>query len=532
MNRMWRKHRFYYLAVLAVIVTLALVSMACSSDQQASPEASPTFQPSPDIQESTPVPAPTPSNQEMQALTPLSDEEQRDLMYRLLIDVRNTQDVSAANSAVSEILALRDQSFVPVLMELLPLPFTSAHRQFNVEVVLPALRELTGQELLYDLIAWREWLGRQADLTVPESFAEWKGDLFGVVDPRFKDFFVDRETGMQFPQEKTRLDLTKINWGGVLKDDGSGISSIPALVNPTMVSPEEANYLRDHDRVFGVSINGDVRAYPLRIMNWHEMANDVVGGKPVALAYCTLCGAGILYDATFHDTIYTFRTSGLLYISNKLMYDLNTNTLWNQFNGQPVLGVLADSGIKLDIIPITLTTWGEWLSSHPETKVLDIETEYVRNYASEGDPGAAYTAYFASPNTMFPVAERDDRLETKALIYGLEINNEYRAYPIDELKKEPVVSDALGGVNVVLVTEPTTGAVRAYEMGNNIFVSLQESDGATLVLDDEGKTWTVEESALVNVAVSEEVLPRIPGHTAFWFGWYAFHPETTVYGVD
>ena len=398
--------------------------------------------------------------------------------------------------------------------------------------MLPALRELTGQEFTYDLIAWREWQGRQPDITVPRSFAQWKGDLFAVLDPRFRDFFVDPETGEQFTQEKVRLDLTKINWGGVLKDDGSGISSIPALVNPTMISPEEASYLRDHDRVFGVSINGDVRAYPLRIMNWHEMANDVVGGKPVALAYCTLCGAGILYDTTVSDTVYTFRTSGLLYISNKLMYNLNTNTIWNQFTGDPVLGELADSGIKLQIIPITLTTWDEWLSTHPETKVLDIDTGYVRNYSSEGDPGAAYTGYFASPNTMFPVADRDDRLETKALIYGLEINDKFRAYPVEELKKEPVVSDILGSVNVVLVTEPTTGGVRAYERGQHRFLSLQESEGITLVLDDEGQTWTVEESTLVKVDDGAERLPRIPGHAAFWFGWYAVHPETTVYGVD
>ena len=214
------------------------------------------------------------------------------------------------------------------------------------------------------------------------------------------------------------------------------------------------------------------------------------------------------------------------------MYDLNTNTIWNQFTGDPVLGKLADSGIKLEIIPITVTTWEEWLSTHPETKVLDIDTGYVRNYSSEGEPGAGYTEYFASPDTMFPVADRDDRLETKALIYGLEINNEFRAYPVEELKKEPVVSDVLGDINIVLVTEPTTGGVRVYEGRDHTFLSLQESVGTTLVLDDEGQTWRVEESALVNVANGVERLPRIPGHAAFWFGWYAFHPETTIYGVD
>lgn len=105
----------------------------------------------------------------------------------------------------------------------------------------------------------------------------------------------------------------------------------------------EADYLSDHEPVFGVSINGDQRAYPLRILDWHEMANDVVGGRPVARAYCTLCGSGILYDATAAGQTYVFGSSGFLFRSNKLMYDRTTNTLWNRLTGEPVIGKLVGS---------------------------------------------------------------------------------------------------------------------------------------------------------------------------------------------
>ncbi|MEE9198850.1 MAG: DUF3179 domain-containing protein, partial [Dehalococcoidia bacterium] len=411
----------------------------------------------------------------------------------------------------------------------LPVPLTREAFLFNQQSVVPALEKLTGQSFGYEINTWEEWLGRQPDKIVPEGFTEWKADLLSLLDPRFGGYFVDPETGQPYSGEKVRLDITQVVWGGVLKDDGTGVRSIPALVNPSMITAAQAFYLVGDDRVFGISINGDSRAYPLRILNWHELANDVVGGKPVALAYCTLCGSGILYDATVDGVVHIFRTSGLLYKSNKLMYDVGTNTLWNQFTGEPAIGELADSGIKLKRIPITLTTWAEWRSIHPDTTVLSIETGYPRNYAREGNPGAAYNDYFADPETYFPVPERDDRLETKAEIYGLEIDGTARAYSIDKLKETPVTNDTLGDVNIVLITDPSSGAVRAYERGELSFQSGGDGSGAHLVLDNRGEAWQIEEPALVNRRDPNKQLERISGHVSFWFAWYTFHPDTTLF---
>ena len=124
-----------------------------------------------------------------------------------------------------------------------------------------------------------------------------------------------------------------------------------------MIGASDAEYLLDTDLVFGIEINGDARAYPLRIMGWHEMVNDVIGGVPVALAYCTLCGSGILFDTQLEgtDEPLVFGSSGLLYRSNKLMFDRKTNSLWNQFSGEPVVGPLVGSDIKLKVRPITLS---------------------------------------------------------------------------------------------------------------------------------------------------------------------------------
>ena len=145
--------------------------------------------------------------------------------------------------------------------------------------------------------------------------------------------------------------MEEIAWGGVLVD------GIPALDNPRMTTASAASYLNPDDPVFGVEINGDARAYPLRIANWHEMVNDVVGGVPVSLAYCTLCGSGILFDGRVAGRAepFTFGSSGLLYRSNKLMYDRQTDSLWEQFAGHPVTGKLTGSKIELKLLLLVLT---------------------------------------------------------------------------------------------------------------------------------------------------------------------------------
>ena len=193
-----------------------------------------------------------------------------------------------------------------------------------------------------------------------DAYIAFKRALFGALYPRM--------AAMMDPGAPRLIDAREVLWGGVEVD------GIPALEFPTQVSAQDAAaWINDSDPVIGVAINGDVRAYPIRIIAWHEMVNDTVGGLPVSLAYCTLCGAPILYDGRAGDAVYRFGTSGLLYRSNKLMYDRTTETLWNQFSGEPVWGPLAGRGIRLTPLPAVHTTWGEWRRAHPGSTVLDIE---------------------------------------------------------------------------------------------------------------------------------------------------------------
>ena len=176
----------------------------------------------------------------------------------------------SALDALQEVRRAKDRSQVPVLVEILEFLSPDGSR----EAVTAALRELTGQGFDGDdYKKWTEWLGKNLQaFRPPEQYVEWKTHLMSQIDPRFGLF-------LNTAKETARIDLTEVVWGGVVPD------GIPDLRDPKIVSPAEADYLGGDERVFGVSINGEHRAYPLRIVNPHEMVNDVLGGEPIAVSF-------------------------------------------------------------------------------------------------------------------------------------------------------------------------------------------------------------------------------------------------------
>lgn len=365
-----------------------------------------------------------------------------------------------------------------------------------------ALSELAGAPInnWYDAMIWQE---ANPQVEMNPVTREIKLRVFMRHDARFMRFL----GGELSRDENMRIRLDEITWGGVM------INGIPALTNPRMETVARAeSWMGDDNLVFGVSINGDHRAYPLRIMGWHEMVNDVVGGVPVSLAYCTLCGAGILFETGVEGQgePFTFDTSGLLYRSNKLMFDTRTDSLWNQFSGEPVTGPLAFSGIKLNILPMTVTSWADWRDRHPETTVLSLATGHLRDYRD----GVTYADYFASPDLLFPAVVGDESVVLrKDFVFGVRDVGAQKAWPLDAFATEPVINDALAGRNLVLIGDASTRDVRAYERGDNSF---EPGDTPDALISD-GETWTIEAHALVGPDGTQ--LARVPGHLAFWFGW-------------
>ena len=243
-----------------------------------------------------------------------------------------------------------------------------------------------------------------------------------------------------------------------------------------------------------------------------------------------------MYSAKINREPTTFGTSGLLYRSNKVMYDRATNSLWHQFTGEPIIGPLADSGIKLPFFPVLLTTWEEWLAEHPNTTVLSLETGFYHPsaYRPQSDPIAVYQHYFNSPDTLYPVPNRSDALDTKEVVLGLSVGDAHKAYPVDVLQSERVVNDALGDVEIVVIASSESQAASAYERrGQRFAIGAEDSTAGglpTALLDSDGVSWHVTDDYLVSTADPPGRLKRLPTHMSFWFGWYAFHLDTGIYG--
>ncbi len=383
---------------------------------------------------------------------------------------------------------------------------------FLQEELIAALVAITGDNPGEELSDWVLWSQKNGDIESFPDYDRFKGDLYANIDQDFRLFLN--------PGVKHTIRLEDVTWGGVAKD------GIPSLDNPTHVTPAEATYITPDELVFGVEINGDARAYPLRIMDWHEMFNDVVGDVPVALAYCTLCASGILFetDVEGQPEPFSFGSSGFLYQSNKLMYDRQTLTMWNQFTGKPVVGDLVGSDVRLKARPVAITRWADWFAAHPDTKVLSIETGFDREYT----PGKPYGDYFNSPDLMFPVNFEDASRPPKSYVYAVRLLDDQKAWPLDAFTDMPVINDEMGGEAVVLIGEVQSRTVRAYRRGDNTFDKPSGTSEAPRLLDTSGAAWTVTEDALEGP--DGAVLERLPGHIGYWFAFRQYYPDAAVYG--
>jgi len=393
-------------------------------------------------------------------------------------------------------------------------PLVDAYFFMPTEVRPDALRlleDLSGEKLGTRYRDWFTFVGGLTDLETPPGYVAWKGELFSRIDPVYR-----RILG---PGVAVKLRLREVQWGGVPLD------GIPAIDDPQAVPADTAVFMRDTDTVFGVRVGGEHRAYPVKVLSWHELLNDTVGGRPITLSFCTLCGSGILYKAVAENgDRLMFGTSGLLYRSNKLMFDRATLSLWSNLTGEAVVGRRAADGARLTVLPMTLTRWNAWRQRHPDTTVMVPDPAAAQRAGYRYVEGAADAA---RAGVQFPVWRQSDALERNARIYALRINGEAKAYPLEKLHTERLVNDTVGGLDIVLVLDPGSDAVRAYERGALTFQTPEEEPLRTLRAVD-GSTWWLAEEGLAPEG-DGDLLPRVAGHAAFWFGWYAFYPETAVY---
>lgn len=446
------------------------------------------------------------------------DAEVAELVAALAAD-----DAQAVEAAAARIEEVGDRRFIAVLIELLPASQMgiAGRAGYNRRVV--ALERLAGQPLGGDWLAWAEWYAG-SELVPPPGFTDWKGALFSAFDPGFGSLLRG-----ELP---ARVRVEGVHWGGV------ALGAIPALDDPLLVPAAEAAFLAPGEPVVGLEIGGDARAYPLRILDWHELVNDRVGGVPVAISSCSLSGSALVFERHVGERVLHFDTSGLLERSNKLMLDRETRTLWSQLTGRPVLGALAADDLALPAHPVVVSRFADWRARHPDTRVLSPQTGHQRSYR----PGDPYGAYFASEHKLFPVFEGRRELPSKERIFGLAVDGHAAAFLLEGLVAARVVNERVGTDDVVLLADEgrirveahsQTGGALVYDAGGAVRGYRRDGqrfhlgpDGVTL-LDQAGRAWRITEAALEGPEGLRA--PRLGGTLAYWFAWQSFHPRTKIW---
>ncbi|MCF7763338.1 MAG: DUF3179 domain-containing protein [Verrucomicrobia bacterium] len=283
-----------------------------------------------------------------------------------------------------------------------------------------------------------------------------------------------------FDLANSSIPVQQIASGGPPRD------GIPAINNPKFLSAAEATFLEDSDLVIGLSRNGVVRAYPLRIMLWHEVANDRLGDEALAVTYCPLCGTAVVFEALVNGQALNFGVSGLLFQSDVLMYDRQTESLWSQLLLKAVSG--PHVGQPLNIVPSAVLTWAGWKKKFPNTEVLSTQTGFARDYSFN-----PYSGYEQDQGIWFGVPVNRTDFENKDLVLGVLVGQRAKAYAIKSLEKlsdSPQVNDEISGTALRFTYDPIT-----------------------------------REATVLDRATGEPY----PFIRSFWFAWQAFYPETALW---
>lgn len=306
----------------------------------------------------------------------------------------------------------------------------------------------------------------------------------------FKDSLLfanqSQKRSLQSPQKEfdfsnSIIPSEEIQHGGPPKD------GIPALSKPEFITISDVKYLKPDDRVISVVTGKETRAYPLKILNYHEIVNDRIGDTPIAVTYCPLCDSSVVFDRRTTAGEREFGVSGLLFNSNVLMYDRGApqESLWSQLMTTGVTGPGAKQ--KLKTLPLEVTTWKDWASRYPEGKVLSDQTGHARDYRS-----SPYQSYFESPQLMFPVNPTDERLPAKTPVLGVWSGNKAMAFPLNQFSKEnPLIRETINGMKFEVRFNP-------------------QSKGLQMVNAQDGVEWMY----------------------TFWFAWAAFHPHSEIYDAE
>ncbi|NJN83857.1 MAG: DUF3179 domain-containing protein [Caldilineaceae bacterium] len=340
---------------------------------------------------------------------------------------------------------------------------------------------------------------------------------------------------------RTDFDKRTVAWDEILSG-GPPKDGIPAVDNPIFEEIESAGtWLTERDPVIFFEQNGEAKAYPLAILIWHEIVNDEVGGTPIAVTFCPLCNASIVFDREFQGELLDFGTTGLLRNSDLIMYDRQSETWWQQFTGTGIAGEHA--GRQLTFLPSQVISFGDFAAEFPDGMVLSRETGFDRRYGA--NPYSGYDTQDGRPFLF--TGEMDNRLPPVERVVGIDLDGDVMAYPFSQLAEVGVINDEVGEMPLVVFHKPGTasalndstisqgvdiGAVAVYErdLGGQTLTFEANGDGTFNDVETSSR-WNLLGEAIDGELSGEQLTPVI-SFDHFWFAWSAFFPETGLYSAE
>jgi hypothetical protein len=427
------------------------------------------------------------------------------------------RDPATRQPALAKFEQAGDRSVIPAVLQVMR--FSRMGRAPSlVPEEIGLLRRLSGQELpAGDWESWMEWWWREGGATNHAGFPFLQQHLYAQIHSDFGQIFD--------PKSPAVIDKNEI----VPRPDFLSRAVFP-LNDPASIPNRaiQTSYLMNSDIVVGVEVNGEHRAYPIRLLVHHEVVNDALGGHRVLVTYNPFSRSAHAYivDLPGEETL-KFNFSGLYHRGDSLIYDSRTKSLWSSRLGSPVLGSLCkgDEAPQLQPVPVTYSSWYVWRHTHHDTTLLSVQTGELIDY-EQPDP---YQDYYASDAIGFPIARRDDRLHPKAMIFGLVVNGEAVVYPYNVMATQGIVHDVVGGERIGIIAFANRSEFRAYRVGEFTLVpSLSPYHVGEM---HTGREWLVTEAALT-LGESDAVqakLERAPGTVCLWHAWQLWHPETRLY---
>ena len=312
-----------------------------------------------------------------------------------------------------------------------------------------------------------------------------------------------------------------------VRDGGPGKDGIPSIDNPSFESATTASGYGDLELVVGVKVGNVVRAYPHFILDWHEIVNDDLNGTPIALTYCPLTGTAIGWDPVINGQKTEFGVSGLLYNSNLMPYDRNSNSTWSQMRLDCVNGDLIQT--QINTIQVVETTWATWRKMYPSSVVMTEETGIDRPYGFY-----PYGDYRTSSSLIFPVDYDPKGLHPKKRVLGIEAGGSSKVFPIDLFAGDSITvkQDQIGSQTIVVAGSEAMNFMVAYSNKLDdetlVFEAVSDTENGAIMKDQLGNVWNIFGEAIEGPSRTKK-LPKVNSYIAYWFAWSAFHQNAEVY---